>query len=80
MSDILAELSETKQAIDELNETIKAIDDKILSKKTELEKKQRENQKELALKNDSLNELKKTSNVIVANIDDIVAKLSKVLE
>jgi hypothetical protein len=80
MSDILGGLENARQALEELKETMGFLDARVLAKKTEIEKKDRAVQKELAGKAEALEELKQTSGAILANIDGIIAKLNKVLE
>ena len=79
MTEILCDLTKTGAAVKELEDAIQLLDDKILAKKTDLEKRDRICQKELEEKNKSLDELKSTSEKIVADIDEIITKLHGVL-
>ena len=75
----MLELEKTNAALKGLQEAVLLLDSGILDKKTDLEKRGRLAQKELEEKTKSLNELKATSEKVIANIDAIVAKLSGVL-
>lgn len=73
-------MEEGSRTFEELNKAVKALDDLILIKKNELAGKEKQNLAKVAELEEKLASLQDVSENVINNIDDIINKLSKVLE